>query len=40
MNQIESEVAGTIVSILAENGTPVEFDQTLFIIENQPFDAG
>jgi acetyl-CoA carboxylase biotin carboxyl carrier protein len=33
MNQIEAEVSGRIVSILAENGTPVEFGQTLFIIE-------
>ena len=34
MNLIESEVAGKVVSILAENGTPVEFGQVLFIIEN------
>jgi acetyl-CoA carboxylase biotin carboxyl carrier protein len=33
MNQIESEVAGRIVSILVENGSPVEFGQALFIIE-------
>ncbi len=33
MNQIESEHAGRIVSILAENGDPVEFGQPLFIIE-------
>jgi acetyl-CoA carboxylase biotin carboxyl carrier protein len=33
MNQIESEVAGRVVSVLAENGTPVEFGQALFIIE-------
>ncbi len=33
MNQIESEVAGRIVSVLVENGTPVEFGQALFIIE-------
>jgi acetyl-CoA carboxylase biotin carboxyl carrier protein len=33
MNQIESEVAGRVVSILVENGSPVEFGQTLFIIE-------
>ncbi len=31
-NQIESEVNGTIVSVLAENGQPVEFDQPLFIV--------
>jgi acetyl-CoA carboxylase biotin carboxyl carrier protein len=33
MNQIESEVAGRVVSILAENGNPVEYGQPLFIIE-------
>ena len=33
MNQIESEVAGRVVSILVENGSPVEFGQVLFIIE-------
>jgi len=33
MNQIEAEVSGTVVSILAENGEPVEFGQPLFIIE-------
>jgi acetyl-CoA carboxylase biotin carboxyl carrier protein len=33
MNQIEAEVAGKIVSVLAENGMPVEFGQPLFIIE-------
>ena len=33
MNQIESEVKGKVVSILAENGSPVEFGQVLFIVE-------
>jgi acetyl-CoA carboxylase biotin carboxyl carrier protein len=33
MNQIESEVAGRVVSILVENGSPVEFGQVLFVIE-------
>ena len=33
MNQIEAEVAGKVVSILAENGMPVEFGQPLFVIE-------
>ena len=33
MNQIESEYAGRVVSILVENGSPVEFGQPLFIIE-------
>src|SRR5690606_38627434 len=32
MNQIEAEAAGRIVSVLVENGTPVEFGQALFII--------
>ncbi len=32
MNQIESEVAGTIVAIEVENAEPVEFGQTLFVI--------
>lgn len=31
-NQIEAEVAGTVVAILAETGQPVEFDQPLFVI--------
>jgi acetyl-CoA carboxylase biotin carboxyl carrier protein len=31
-NQIESEVSGTVVAILAENGQPVEYDQPLFVI--------
>jgi acetyl-CoA carboxylase biotin carboxyl carrier protein len=33
MNQIESEFAGRIVSVLVENGSPVEFGQPLFVIE-------
>ena len=33
MNQIESDIGGRVVSILAENGSPVEFGQSLFIIE-------
>ena len=33
MNQIEADKAGAISSILVENGSPVEFDQVLFIIE-------
>lgn len=31
-NQIEAEVAGKIVAIVAENGQAVEFDQPLFVI--------
>jgi acetyl-CoA carboxylase biotin carboxyl carrier protein len=33
MNQIESEVAGRVVSVLVENASPVEFGQPLFVIE-------
>lgn len=33
MNQIESDAAGTVVAIYAENGDPVEFGQPLFVIE-------
>ena len=33
MNQIQSDKAGVIKSILVENGDTVEFDQPLFIIE-------
>ncbi|MCP4493831.1 MAG: acetyl-CoA carboxylase biotin carboxyl carrier protein [Gammaproteobacteria bacterium] len=33
MNQIEADKSGTVSSILVENGSPVEFDQVLFIIE-------
>lgn len=32
-NEIESEVSGKIVKILVENGTPVEFDQPLFLVQ-------
>jgi acetyl-CoA carboxylase biotin carboxyl carrier protein len=33
MNEIESEVAGRIVRVVAENGKPVEFGQPLFLVE-------
>ena len=33
MNEIESEVRGRIVQILVENAQPVEFGQTLFLVE-------
>lgn len=33
MNPIEAEVAGTITRILVQNADPVEFGQTLFVIE-------
>ncbi|MDC3219443.1 acetyl-CoA carboxylase biotin carboxyl carrier protein, partial [Flavobacteriaceae bacterium] len=32
-NEIESEFSGKIVKILAEDQSPVEFDQPLFIID-------
>jgi len=32
-NEIESEVAGTIVKVLVEDASPVEFDQPLFMVE-------
>ncbi len=33
MNEIESEVSGRVVEILAENAKPVEFGQVLFRID-------
>ena len=33
MNQIEADKSGKVKSILVEDGSPVEFDQVLFIIE-------
>jgi len=33
MNQIEAEATGVIKSIRVENGEPVEYDQILFIID-------
>ena len=32
-NEIESEVSGTIVKVLVENSTPIEYDQPLFLID-------
>jgi acetyl-CoA carboxylase biotin carboxyl carrier protein len=32
MNEIESDVSGTVVKILVENGQPVEYNQPLFEI--------
>ena len=32
MNQIEAEYSGTILKVLVEDGSPVEYDQLLFII--------
>jgi acetyl-CoA carboxylase biotin carboxyl carrier protein len=33
LNEIESDVSGTVKAILVENGQPVEYGQPLFLIE-------
>ena len=33
MNEIESEFDGTVVKINVSNGNPVEYNQSLFLIE-------
>jgi acetyl-CoA carboxylase biotin carboxyl carrier protein len=33
MNEIEAEFSGKIISILVENGQPVEFGEPLFVVE-------
>ena len=33
LNQIESEVAGEVKAIIAENGHPVEYGESLFVID-------
>jgi acetyl-CoA carboxylase biotin carboxyl carrier protein len=33
MNEIESEVSGTIVRVAAENAQPVEYGQALFLVQ-------
>jgi acetyl-CoA carboxylase biotin carboxyl carrier protein len=33
MNEIESDAAGKVIKILAENGQPVEYGQPLFVLE-------
>ncbi len=33
MNEIEADVAGKIVKVMVENGSPVEYDQALFLVE-------
>jgi acetyl-CoA carboxylase biotin carboxyl carrier protein len=35
MNQIEAEVSGVIKSIRVQNGDPVEYGQTLFVIDQR-----
>jgi acetyl-CoA carboxylase biotin carboxyl carrier protein len=32
-NEIESEVSGTVVKILVDDSSPVEFDQPLFLVD-------
>lgn len=32
-NEIESEMSGTIVKVLVEDASPVEYDQPLFLVE-------
>ena len=32
-NEIESEISGTVVKVMLENATPVEYDQVLFVVE-------
>ena len=32
-NEIESEVKGRIIKVLAEDASPVEYDQPLFLVE-------
>ena len=35
MNQIEADVSGTVKSIRVQNGDPVEYGQTLFVIDQR-----
>ncbi len=35
MNEIESEHAGVVKEILVEDAQPVEYNQTLFLIESK-----
>jgi len=35
MNQIEAEISGTIKAIKVQNGEPVEYGQTLFLIDQR-----
>jgi acetyl-CoA carboxylase biotin carboxyl carrier protein len=38
MNQVEAEVAGVVKSIRVQNGEPVEYGQTLVVIDQQSSD--
>jgi acetyl-CoA carboxylase biotin carboxyl carrier protein len=33
MNEIESEFSGKVISVLVENGQPVEYGEPLFLID-------
>jgi len=33
MNELESEMGGTVAKIMVENGQPVEYGQVLFLID-------
>jgi len=35
MNQIDAEISGTVKSIRAQNGDPVEYGQVLFVIDQR-----
>ncbi|MCC5946533.1 MAG: acetyl-CoA carboxylase biotin carboxyl carrier protein [Bernardetiaceae bacterium] len=32
-NEIETEVSGTVVQVMVENASPVEYDQVLFLVD-------
>jgi acetyl-CoA carboxylase biotin carboxyl carrier protein len=38
MNQIEADMSGVIKSIRVQNGEPVEYGQTLIVIDQRPVD--
>ena len=38
MNQIEADISGVIKSIRVQNGEPVEYGQTLFVIDQRQAD--
>lgn len=38
MNQIEAEISGVVKSIRMQNGDPVEYGQTLFVIDQRSSD--
>ncbi len=38
MNQIEADVSGVVKSIRVQNGEPVEYGQTLFVIDQRQAD--